>query len=92
MKNQDSLAILVSRHLCGLSECNELARGKACVSHKGAKNAKGKTRTGGVSLRLAGVKAGLLMNFNVTKIESGIKRFVLLRGKTILCLCESLVA
>jgi len=27
---------------------------------------------------LAGVKAGLLMNFNVTKLKSGIKRFVLL--------------
>jgi hypothetical protein len=30
------------------------------------------------SLQLAGVKTGLLMNFNVTKIKSGIKRFVLL--------------
>jgi len=25
--------------LCGLSECNERARGKACVSRKDAKNA-----------------------------------------------------
>lgn len=33
--------------------------------------------------RLAGVKAGLLMNLNVTKLESGIKCFVLLlRGAT----------
>jgi len=28
-------------------------------------------------MRLAGVKTGLLMNFNVTKLKSGIKRFVL---------------
>ncbi len=36
----------------------------------------------------------LLMNFNVTKLKSGIKRFILLvrvlRGETILCLRESL--
>ena len=28
-------------------------------------------------MKLAGVKTGLLMNFNVTKLKSGIKRFVL---------------
>jgi len=28
-------------------------------------------------MRLAGIKTGLLMNFNVTKLKSGIKRFVL---------------
>jgi GxxExxY protein len=28
-------------------------------------------------LRLAGVKAGLLMNFQVTKLQDGIKRFFL---------------
>jgi len=28
-------------------------------------------------MKLAGVKIGLLMNFNVTKLKSGIKRFVL---------------
>lgn len=28
-------------------------------------------------MRLAGIKTGLLMNFNVTKQKSGIKRFVL---------------
>jgi len=28
-------------------------------------------------IKLAGVKTGLLMNFNVTKLKSGIKRFVL---------------
>ena len=28
-------------------------------------------------MRLAGVKIGLLINFNVTKLKSGIKRFVL---------------
>jgi len=33
-ENQDSLAILVSRYLCGLSECNERARGKACASRR----------------------------------------------------------
>jgi hypothetical protein len=48
---------------------------------------------------LAGVKTELLMNFNITKLKSGIKRFVLLlralrvlRGETILYLCESLGA
>jgi hypothetical protein len=46
-------------------------------------------------MKLAGVKTGLLMNFNVTKLKSGIKRFVLLlralrvlRGETILYFCE----
>ena len=45
-----------------------------------------------------GVKPGLLMNFNVTKLKSGIKRFVLLRalrvlrGETVLYLYESLGA
>ena len=39
-ENQDSLAILVSRHLCGLSECNERAREKAYDSRKDAENAK----------------------------------------------------
>jgi hypothetical protein len=39
-ETQDSFAILVSRHLvsrylCGLSECNERARGKACGSRRG---------------------------------------------------------
>ncbi len=29
------------------------------------------------SMKLAGVKIGLLMNFNVTKLKDGIKRFVL---------------
>ena len=50
-------------------------------------------------MQLAGVKTGLLMNFNVTNLKSGIKRLVLLlralrvlRGKTILCLGESLGA
>jgi hypothetical protein len=36
-KNNDQgpfLAILVSRHLCGLSEYNERAREKACASRK----------------------------------------------------------
>jgi GxxExxY protein len=28
-------------------------------------------------MKLAGVKTGLLMNFNVTKLKDGIKRFVL---------------
>jgi GxxExxY protein len=28
-------------------------------------------------MKLAGVKIGLLMNFNVTKLKDGIKRFVL---------------
>ena len=28
-------------------------------------------------MKLAGVGTGLLMNFNVTKLKSGIKRFVL---------------
>ena len=28
-------------------------------------------------MKLAGVKTGLLMNFNVKKLKSGIKRFVL---------------
>jgi len=28
-------------------------------------------------MRLAGVKTGLLINFNVTKLKNGIKRFVL---------------
>ncbi len=28
-------------------------------------------------MKLAGVKVGLLMNFNVTKLKEGIKRFVL---------------
>jgi GxxExxY protein len=28
-------------------------------------------------MKLAGVKTGLLMNFNVTRLRSGIKRFVL---------------
>lgn len=28
-------------------------------------------------MRLAGIKTGLLMNFNTTKLKSGIKRFVL---------------
>ena len=28
-------------------------------------------------MKLAGVKTGLLMNFNVTKLKNGIKRFVL---------------
>jgi len=28
-------------------------------------------------MKLAGVKTGLLMNFNATKLKSGIKRFVL---------------
>jgi len=28
-------------------------------------------------MRLAGVKIGLLINFNVTKLKNGIKRFVL---------------
>ena len=28
-------------------------------------------------MKLAGIKTGLLMNFNVTKLKSGIKRFVL---------------
>jgi hypothetical protein len=38
------------------------------------------------------VIAGILMNFNVTKLKSGIKCFVLLlRGETNLYLCESLV-
>jgi len=43
--------------------------------------------------------AGLLMNFNGTKLKGGIKRFVLLlralrvlRGETVLYLCESLGA
>jgi len=47
----------------------------------------------------AGVKTGLLMNFNVTKLKSEIKHFVLLlralrvlRGETVLYLCESLGA
>jgi len=45
-----------------------------------------------------GVKPGLLMNFNVTKLKSGIKRFILLRalrvlrGETVLYFCESLGA
>ena len=49
-------------------------------------------------MKLAGVKAGLLMNSNVTKFKSEIKRFVLLRdlrvlrGETILYLYESLGA
>jgi GxxExxY protein len=42
-------------------------------------------------MKLAGVKTGLLMNFNVTRLRSGIKRFVLcplralrvLRGETV---------
>jgi len=45
-----------------------------------------------------GVKTGLLMNFTVTNLKSGIKRFILLlralrvlRGETILYLCESLI-
>jgi len=28
-------------------------------------------------MKLAGVKTGLLMNFNVTRFRSGIKRFIL---------------
>ena len=39
------------------------------------------------------------MNFNVTKLKSGIKRFIpllralrVLRGETVLYLCESLIA
>jgi hypothetical protein len=43
----------------------------------------------------AGVKTGLLMCFNVTKLKRGIKHFVLLlralrvlRGETVLCLCK----
>jgi len=28
-------------------------------------------------MKLAGVKTGLLINFNVTKLKTGIKRFVL---------------
>jgi GxxExxY protein len=28
-------------------------------------------------MKLAGVKAGLLINFNVTKLKNGIKRFIL---------------
>ncbi len=28
-------------------------------------------------MKLAGIKTGLLMNFNVTKLKDGIKRFVL---------------
>ncbi|MEA3356013.1 MAG: GxxExxY protein, partial [Candidatus Bipolaricaulota bacterium] len=28
-------------------------------------------------MKLAGVKIGLLVNFNVTRLKSGIKRFVL---------------
>ena len=43
----------------------------------------------------ARVKTGLLMNFDVTNLKSEIKRFILLRvlrGETILYLCESLGA
>jgi len=48
----------------------------------------------------AGVKIGLLMNFNATNLKRGIKLFVLwilralrvLRGEIILYLCESLGA
>jgi hypothetical protein len=51
-------------------------------------------------MKLAGVKTGLLMNFNVTKLKSGIKRFILLRALRVLrgetglevYLCESLGA
>ena len=35
-------------------------------------------------MKLAGVKTGLLMNFNVTKLKSGIKRFILLRALRVL--------
>jgi hypothetical protein len=45
-------------------------------------------------MKLAGVQTGLLLNFNVTKLKSGIKRFILLRalrvlrGETVLYHCE----
>ncbi len=47
----------------------------------------------------AGVKTGLLMNFNITNLKNGIKRFALLlralrvlRGETVLYLYGSLGA
>ena len=45
-ENQYSLAVLVSRHLGVLSECNERARGKTYNSRKDAENAKESVRMG----------------------------------------------
>ena len=67
----------VIRHDCGY-RIDILIENQLIVELKSVKEIKGIHEAQLLTyMRLAGVKVGVLMNFNVTKLKDGIQRFVL---------------